>query len=114
VTEAGLARIREVWKIRVWSIALIILCGAVVPIGLWIALRIASIFTPIASNTTHSDTVTVVLAGLTISIAVLAVTVAGLAIWGYHAIKQEAGKTAAKSARQAAIKSVRNPAFRNN
>lgn len=99
-------------KIIFQAITLIAVC-VTVPIALWIAVRIASVFTPMAPSPSHSDVVTTVLAGLTISIAVLALMVAGLAIWGYHAIKAEARKTAIRAARVAAIKSVKSADVQN-
>lgn len=75
-----------------------------VPTILWMAARIVPVFTPMATSPTHSDVVTTVLAGLTISLAVLALMGAGLAIWGVQAIKTEAKRTAVRAAGAAARK----------
>jgi hypothetical protein len=93
------------------SAAFLVFCLVVIPGAVLVAVRIASVYTPITVATTHSDAVTVVLAGLTVSIAVLAVSLGVFAIFGYAAIKTEAAKTAAKAARHSALKSVKNVDF---
>lgn len=62
---------------------------------------------PLLPNPLHSELVTTLLAGLTISIAVLAIVVAGLAIWGYQAIKAEARTIALEVAQKSAIEHLK-------
>jgi hypothetical protein len=108
VTPTGLVRLDRAWKIRAVYIAIIVLCGGLVPVGLWIAVRVTSLFTPAAPGFSNGEVVTILLAGLTVSIAVLALVVAGLAVWGYHAIQEEARKVARKHAHQSAINTVKS------
>jgi hypothetical protein len=68
---------------------------ALTPVGAWIGVRFASILTPAKDwSFSSGELVTTLLAGLTISIAVLASVIGLAAIWGYHAIKDEARETA--------------------
>ncbi len=87
-------------------VAIVVFCFFV---ALWIAARVASVFRPAPEGISRGELVTTVLAGLTISIAALAVVVAGLAIWGYHAIRREARGIARTAARRSAIKFVNSP-----
>ena len=105
---------RARWKIRAQYIALIMVSVGVIPTSLYVAARIASVFMPMAPAPSHSDLVTTVLAGLTISLAVLALMIAGLAIWGYHAIKAEAQKTATTAAKAAALRYVKGAEIQAN
>jgi hypothetical protein len=76
--------------------ALLIFCiGS--PIALWEVLRIFPTSVPDPQQPTHSELVTILLTGVTIVLAILAVFVAGLAVWGYESIKSEAGAVATRA-----------------
>ena len=61
------------------------------------------------SQVTPIELITTLLTGLTVSIAILALVIAALAIWGYHTIKTEARKIAGAAARRAAVETVKSP-----
>jgi hypothetical protein len=71
-----------------------------IPIALWIGVRLLPP-QPNAQVATHSDLISTLLAGIAICLGALAIVIAGLAIWGYAAIKTEAGRIAKSCAMDA-------------
>ena len=57
---------------------------------------------------TYAELVTIILTGITVVLAILAIFVAGLAIWGYESIKNEAGGVAKRAVEQTVAESVRS------
>jgi hypothetical protein len=86
------------------TIGLICACVSV-PFAILIALR----YQPhqlVSVPVTNSELVSVLLTGLTIILGVVALVIAGLALWGYHAIRDEAKTIATRTARAETRKRV--------
>lgn len=102
------------WR-NVWVAVSVVAFCVTFPVFLWVVVRVTDVYTASASlpsqpTTTHSDLVTTVLAGLTVSVAMLALVVAGLAIWGYYAIRAEATRQAKDQAHRTTLKHMRSKA----
>jgi hypothetical protein len=91
--------------------ALIVFVLAVGP-ALWIGIRFMPGIQEIAPPT-PIELIGVLLAGLTIVLGVLAIVIAGLAIWGYAAIKIEAKEAATSAARAAAVDHIESETVQN-
>jgi len=97
-------------------IAVCVLCFAVIPIALWIIVRFGLMLIPARigeSQITPMELLATMLAGLTISIGILAVMIAGLALWGYREIKREARRIAIEAAKRAAVETVNSPKIKD-
>jgi hypothetical protein len=106
VTDAELQNVRMVWKAR--SLFFVVVAACIIVVALvFIGVRAFFVSHALPEEATHSELINVVLSGLTISVAVLALVVAGIAIWGYHAIQDQSRKIAVKSARSSALKVLR-------
>ena len=88
---------------------------ALFPVFLWVIVRATNVYTASSSlltqpSTTHSDLVVTVLAGLTVSVAMLALVIAALAVWGFYAIRTEATKQAKMQAHLTTVKHMKSKA----
>jgi hypothetical protein len=66
----------------------------------------AKLSTPVAPNVTYAELIAALLTGLAISLGILGVVIAGLALWGYRAIRDEAKGISIKIARSETRKRV--------
>jgi hypothetical protein len=83
------------------TIGLIIACLSV-PFAIFIVLRFSP--SPVrVPEVTYADLTSTLLVGLTIVLGVVALMIAGLAIWGYHAIRDEGGRIATDEAKRASM-----------
>jgi hypothetical protein len=69
--------------------ALVIFCFAV-PVLCWYAIRMAAGPQNGTPNPSYAELVTILLTGVTVSLAMLAIVIGSLAIWGYQGIRAEA------------------------
>jgi hypothetical protein len=82
------------------------------PFALWIGIR----FMPATMQTEPVSTVeliSILFVGITIVLGVLAIVIAVLAIWGYHAIKDESRRIAEDAARDAALAFIKSEDLQN-
>jgi hypothetical protein len=84
--------------IAIHTIALVIACLSV-PLAIFIVLKYVPVSIRVPT-VTNADLMSTILAALTIILGIVAVIIAGLAIWGYHAIKEESGNIAREEAQK--------------
>ena len=96
-----------------WTIITIgIICVFV--IGCWGSIRVIGTLTPAPlEGTTHGELLTTLLTGLGIAIAVLAIVIAAMAIFGYSAIRKEAKTLARKQSQTSAVQYLKSPEVKN-
>ncbi|MBZ5586079.1 MAG: hypothetical protein LAQ30_28590 [Acidobacteriia bacterium] len=87
--------------LRAWKISALVIFCILDPLATWAVVRFALTLDAEGKwGFSNGEVVTVLLTGLTISIAMMAVVIGLIAIWGYHAIKDEAREIARGKAKE--------------